>query len=224
MKRGGPLQALTSSPTMVGAITTLIVVVAVFLAYNANNGLPFVQTYRLTAQVPDANGLVKGNEVRIGGVRVHGGTSRLRRILEDVEPDEVLIAIPSAPGTLRAQVVTAARSRGIPVRTLPTVFELLQSGATAVRQVRDVQIEDILGREPVRMEVERVGDQHRCGTVALERRAGSGWIGDRDDGKRLACHGLTVLRERRGTAEVDGVDGVLRIQGFTPVGGNIPRM
>ena len=43
------------------------------------------------------------------------------------------------------------------MRTLPTVFELLQSGATAVRQVRDVQIEDILGREPVLMELHRVG-------------------------------------------------------------------
>ena len=46
-------------------------------------------------------------------------------MLDDVEPDEVIIAIPSAPGTLRQQVVTACRERGIPVRTLPTVFELL---------------------------------------------------------------------------------------------------
>ena len=48
----------------------LVVIVAVFLAYNANNGLPFVSTYDLKAQVPNANALVKGNEVRIGGVRV----------------------------------------------------------------------------------------------------------------------------------------------------------
>ena len=42
-RRGsGPLQSLAASPTMVGAVTTLIVIVAVFLAYNANNGLPFV--------------------------------------------------------------------------------------------------------------------------------------------------------------------------------------
>ncbi len=55
---------------MIGALAVLITILAVFLAYNANNGLPFVKTYRLTAQVPDANGLVPGNEVRIGGVRV----------------------------------------------------------------------------------------------------------------------------------------------------------
>ena len=45
-------------------------------------------------------------------------------VLDDVEPDEVMIAIPSAPGTLRAAVVSACRARGITVRTVPTVFEL----------------------------------------------------------------------------------------------------
>src|SRR4051794_31354203 len=96
--------------------------------------------------------------LRIDGVKVLGTTSELSRILEEVEPDEVTIAIPSAPGIVRANVVRACRERGIPVRTLPTVFELLQSGGTtAVRQVRDVQVEDILGREPVVMELDRVG-------------------------------------------------------------------
>ncbi len=55
---------------IVGAVTVLVVLVAVFLAYNANNGLPFVSTYNLKARVPNANALVKGNEVRIGGARV----------------------------------------------------------------------------------------------------------------------------------------------------------
>ena len=41
----------------------------------------------------------------------------------------MIVAIPSAPGTLRGRVVAACRPRGIPVRTLPTVFELLQDGA-----------------------------------------------------------------------------------------------
>ena len=57
-----------------------------------------------------------------------GRTADLGRILDEAEPDEIVIAIPSAPGTLRAMVVREGRRRGIPVRTLPTVFELLQSG------------------------------------------------------------------------------------------------
>ena len=86
-----------------------------------------------------------------------GTTHELPRVLDDVEPDEVLIAIPSAPGTLRARVVRACRERGVPVRTMPTVFELLQNGSQLVRQVRDVRVEDMLGREPVRMETELTG-------------------------------------------------------------------
>ena len=62
--------SLAGSPVLVGAATVLCAVVAVFLAYNANNGLPFVPTYDLTVQVHDAAGLVRGNEVRIGGKRV----------------------------------------------------------------------------------------------------------------------------------------------------------
>jgi FlaA1/EpsC-like NDP-sugar epimerase len=91
------------------------------------------------------------------GLDVLGTTSELGRVLEDVEPDEVLIAIPSAPGTLRARVVSACRERGVPVRTMPTVFELLQTGGRWMRQVREVRVEDVLGREPVRMEVELMG-------------------------------------------------------------------
>jgi FlaA1/EpsC-like NDP-sugar epimerase len=98
------------------------------------------------------------HRMRIDGVRVLGRTDELARILDEAEPDEVTIAIPSAPGTLRARVVSACRARGIAVRTLPTVFELLQTGGgNVVRQARPVEVEDILGREPVRMELDRVG-------------------------------------------------------------------
>ncbi len=61
---------LSSNPTLVGAVTVLVTIVAVFLAYNANSGLPFVPTYDLNVLVPQANSLVRGNEVRIGGARV----------------------------------------------------------------------------------------------------------------------------------------------------------
>jgi FlaA1/EpsC-like NDP-sugar epimerase len=109
--------------------------------------------------------------LRIDGVKVLGSTSDLARILDEAEPDEVTIAIPSAPGTVRATVVRACRERGIPVRTLPTVFELLQGGGNYVHQVRDVQVEDILGREPVRMELDRVG-AYISGEVVLVTGAG----------------------------------------------------
>src|SRR5262245_5424289 len=70
MSGRGRVGSLAASPTMVGAITTLIVLVAVFLAYNANNGLPFVPTYKVSAEICDAARLGPNNEVRIGGNRV----------------------------------------------------------------------------------------------------------------------------------------------------------
>jgi virulence factor Mce-like protein len=62
--------SIVASPVLVGAVTLLIVIVGVFLAYNANNGLPFVPTYDLKAELPSGAKLVRGNDVRVGGFRV----------------------------------------------------------------------------------------------------------------------------------------------------------
>jgi FlaA1/EpsC-like NDP-sugar epimerase len=112
--------------------------------------------------------------LRIDGVRVRGNTEAdLPRILDDAEPDEVIIAIPSAPGSTRARIVRECRARGIPVRTLPTVFELLQTRGALARQMREVRVEDVLGREPVQMELERVGSYLAGQTVLVTGAGGS---------------------------------------------------
>src|ERR671931_2034015 len=69
MRRRGTA-SIVASPVLVGAVTVLISVIAVFIAYNANNGLPFVPTYDIKAELPSGAKLVKGNEVRVGGFRV----------------------------------------------------------------------------------------------------------------------------------------------------------
>jgi FlaA1/EpsC-like NDP-sugar epimerase len=112
--------------------------------------------------------------LRVEGVRVRGNTEAdLPRVLDDAEPDEVIIAIPSAPGSTRARIVRECRLRGIPVRTLPTVFELLQTGGTLARQVREVRVEDVLGRQPVQMALSRVGEYLGGQTVLVTGAGGS---------------------------------------------------
>jgi FlaA1/EpsC-like NDP-sugar epimerase len=112
--------------------------------------------------------------LRIDGVRVRGNTEAdLPRILDDTEPDEVIIAIPSAPGSTRARIVRECRARGVPVRTLPTVFELLQTRGALARQMREVRVEDVLGREPVQMQLERVGAYLAGETVLVTGAGGS---------------------------------------------------
>ena len=103
----------------------------------------------------DDNAGMRG--MKIQGISVLGTTDEIESILDEAEPDGVVIAIPSAPGALRGKVVAACRERQIPVRTLPTVFELLRGGVQLSQQLREVKVEDVLGRDPVVVELERVG-------------------------------------------------------------------
>src|SRR5690242_11317931 len=70
---------LASNPILVGAVTVLVTTVAVFLAHNANHGLPVVPTTTVTVQIANGANLVKGNEVRSGGSRV-GVVSDMRPV------------------------------------------------------------------------------------------------------------------------------------------------
>ena len=124
---------LSASPTMVGAVTVLVTIVAVFLAYNANSGLPFVPSYNISAQVPDAEKLVPGNEVRIGGVRVgqvsditpvaNPETGEVHAVADlkldpDVEPlpedSTIIVRARSALGLKYLELVRGDSSEGFP--------------------------------------------------------------------------------------------------------------
>jgi FlaA1/EpsC-like NDP-sugar epimerase len=111
--------------------------------------------------------------MRLHGINVVGTTEEVGEVLDELSPDEVIIAIPSAPGVLRGRVVTACRERDVPVRTLPTVFELLRGGVQLTRQLREVQVEDVLGREPVKMELDRVGAYMQDKVVLVTGAGGS---------------------------------------------------
>jgi FlaA1/EpsC-like NDP-sugar epimerase len=111
--------------------------------------------------------------MRMLGLKVLGSTKEIASILDETDPAEVVIAIPSAPGTLRAKVVAACREREIPVRTLPTVFELLRGGVQLNRQLREVRVEDVLGRDPIVRELDRVGAYLRDRIVLVTGAGGS---------------------------------------------------
>ena len=109
MRRRRPgTSILGSSPVLVGAVTVIVTMVAVFLSYNANEGLPFVPTYDLTADVPDANGLVRGNEVRMGGSRVG--------VVTDIE------TAPKDNGDVTAHLTLALDERIIPLPKDSTII------------------------------------------------------------------------------------------------------
>jgi len=143
--------ALGASPVLVGAVTVLVTIVAVFLSYNANAGLPFVPTYDLKANLPNAAQLVEGFEVRIGGARVgvisgiepmkreDGSTyaqvtMKLDKQIEPLPGDSVLLVRPRSalglkyielePGRARAEDDGLEPGTVIPVRQARTPVEL----------------------------------------------------------------------------------------------------
>lgn len=94
---------------------------------------------------------------QIHGVPIVGTVSDLTRALDRLRVNEVIIAIPSAPGRVVRMVADIARLKGVPFRTMPGIYELL-GGKVSVSRLRDVDITDLLRRQPTRIRDEKVGD------------------------------------------------------------------
>jgi FlaA1/EpsC-like NDP-sugar epimerase len=109
--------------------------------------------------------------LRLHGVRVLGTVDDLERVVRDRRPAEVLIAIPSASGQLRARIVEISGKFAVPVKTLPSIAELVSGDADLARQLRPVQVEDVLGREPVEIDFDAVSG-YLTGEVVLVTGAG----------------------------------------------------
>jgi FlaA1/EpsC-like NDP-sugar epimerase len=127
--------------------------------------------------------------IRVDGVRVLGTTTDLPHLLRDNKPDEILIAIPSASGEFRSRVVNVTRAEGVPVKTLPGLHELISGDAELAGQIRPVQVEDVLGREPVDVELDSAAGYIAGETVLVTGAGGS--IGSE------LCRQLTRLDPQR---------------------------
>ena len=124
--------ALAGNPVLVGAVTVLATVVAVFLAYNANAGLPFTPVYEVNAVVSNGAGLIRGNEVRVGGTRVglmssvtpvaekNGAVAarlhlRLLRSIQPLPVDSRILIRPRSPlGLKYVEITLGTSSKGVP--------------------------------------------------------------------------------------------------------------
>jgi len=88
---------------------------------------------------------------RIGSITVFGTTKELRNLAENLCVDQVIIAMPSAPPHEIRRIVDICREAEVEPRILPGLFELID-GRVSVSQLREVSLEDLLGREPVHMD------------------------------------------------------------------------
>lgn len=108
----------------------------------------------------------------IHGVRVAGTLKDIPRLAETYHIDEVFIAIPSASGQVVRNVAEICRLRSIPFRTMPSLNELID-GKISVNRLREVEITDLLRREPVRIDDQLVGQSLNGKRVLLTGAGGS---------------------------------------------------
>jgi len=86
----------------------------------------------------------------INDIRVIGTVTEIQKVLENYQVDEVIIAIPSAPGRVARLVTDGCHKFDIPFRTIPGIYELIE-GSVGVSRLRTVQITDLLRRKPTRL-------------------------------------------------------------------------
>jgi FlaA1/EpsC-like NDP-sugar epimerase len=111
------------------------------------------------------------HNLRLEGIRVLGTIDELPHVLRDNKPDEILIAIPSAPGELRQRIVDVAGD--VPVKTLPGLHELIAGDVNLALQIRPIQVEDVLGREPVEVDLDAIASYLAGETVLVTGAGGS---------------------------------------------------
>jgi virulence factor Mce-like protein len=102
--------SIASSPVLIGAVTTVVVVVAVLIAYNANKGLPLVPTFELKVDTPNAARLVVGNEVREGGFRI-GQVSKIGPVAGSHGGAQLTLALDTSATPLPADSSIRIRPR-----------------------------------------------------------------------------------------------------------------
>lgn len=110
--------------------------------------------------------------MRIHGVPVLGNRQDIPQLVQRHEVDRIIIAIPTAPGKTIRELVAICEQAGVQPKTVPGMYELL-NGSVSVNQLRDVQIEDLLRREPIQTDFAAVNELLRGKRVLISGSGGS---------------------------------------------------
>jgi len=127
---------------------------------------------------------------RIRGVQVVGDRHSIPEVLAPLQVDKVIIAMPSAAGEVIREIVDICKSTGIQACTLPGINEIL-NGKVTLNSIRDVRIEDLLRREPVQTEIERVAEFINGKRVLITGAGGS--IGSELCRQICSCHPKEIM-------------------------------
>ncbi|MCE5286388.1 MAG: polysaccharide biosynthesis protein [Pelosinus sp.] len=106
------------------------------------------------------------------GVKVLGNREDIRRIASECSINEIIIAIPSAGGAVIREVVRECKETKCQVKILPGIYEIID-GNVSVQQLRNVDVEDLLGRDPVQLDLEEIAGYLRGKRVLVTGAGGS---------------------------------------------------
>jgi FlaA1/EpsC-like NDP-sugar epimerase len=109
---------------------------------------------------------------RINGVPVRSGRNRIKEFAKQYGIDEIIVAIPSAPRKDLAEILRLCKETGCRLKTLPDILDL-DGGKVSIRDLRDVNIEDLLGREEVNLDMEEISGYLENETVLVTGGGGS---------------------------------------------------
>ncbi len=107
----------------------------------------------------------------INGVRVLGGTADLGKIVDETGAQEVIVAMPSAPRETVRSILNAAADAGVRTRVVPQL--LADRGSVSLRDLRPIEVEDLLGRELTPIDVEQIRSTIKDHVVLVTGAAGS---------------------------------------------------
>ena len=121
-------------------------------------------------------GFLDDDKTKIGrqihGIKVFGRTDEIKKYINKLAVDEIIIAIPSASGSVRKNITFKAKEAGVICKTLPTLYEIID-GKAHLYQLRDIRIEDILGRKPVEINYSQLLGQLKGKPILITGAGGS---------------------------------------------------
>jgi FlaA1/EpsC-like NDP-sugar epimerase len=133
---------------------------------------------------------IKKQNIHLRGIPVLGNRQKISEVIKTLKIHKVIIAMPTVPGQTIRQIVDICQNNGVQPSTLPGIYEIL-NGRVRVDSVRDIKIEDLLRREPIQTELERVAKFIKNKTVLITGSGGS--IGSELCRQILRCHPAKII-------------------------------
>ncbi len=109
---------------------------------------------------------------RINGIPIVGGRSQIKKAAEEYDIDEIIVALPSVPSNELRDILKICKETRCKLKTLPGVYEIINEDVS-IKNIRDVNIEDLLGREEVKLDIKEISSYIKNETVLVTGGGGS---------------------------------------------------